>query len=456
MGSAAVPAFAQQTKTAEGFREPMAPLPLIADCDVIVAGGGPAGIAAAVSAARAGAKVRLFEMHGALGGIWTSGLLGCMIDFDKSEIDREITRRLKDLGAWRSRRPLSPERGASNYVYEPEYLKLVCEQMCDEAGVDYWLHTSVVAAYRDASGRNVETIVTESKDGRRAWRAKVFIDCTGDGDLAFRAGCGFDFGGPEGSNDQPASLCAVAVSPHREELAPFVVNHPLAFDAKGRLTSNPKKKFLAELQRAGLDPSYHLPTLFEVHDGVYVVMMTHVYGLGLDKAKDITRSTVEARREILTSARALEKLGGAWADFRIVATAEQIGHRAARRIHGRYTLTVEDIQKGATFDDTVTTSNFCVDVHATTREANRKAAYSNHGLKSQPFQIPLRACRAKDVDNLYMAGRCISGDFFPMASYRVTGSAVAMGEGVGRAVAKLFVTGGQTSCSAAPTSGMTL
>ena len=86
----------------------------------------------------------------------------------------------------------------------------------------------------------------------------------------------------------------------------------------------------------------------------------------------------------------------------------------------------------------MTTSNFCVDVHATTREANRKATYSNHGLKSQPFQIPLRACRAKDVDNLYMAGRCISGDFFPMTSYRVTGIAVAMGEGVGRAVAKLL------------------
>jgi len=436
MGTAAVAPFVRASNASDGFREPVATLPLVDNCDVIVAGGGPAGIAAAISAARSGAKVRLFEAQGALGGVWTSGLLGCMIDFGKSSIDREITRRLKALDAWRPRRPLTPSAADTNYVYEPEYLKLVCEQMCDEAGVDYWLHAPVVAAYRDATGRNVETVVTESKDGRRAWRAKVFVDCTGDGDLAFRAGCGFDFGGPDGTNDQPASLCAVAVSPHREGLAPFVVNHPLAYDEKGCITSAPKKRFLAELQRAGLDPSYRQPTLFEVHDGIYVVMMNHAYGLGLDKAKDITRATVEARREVILSSRALEKLGGAWKDFRIVATAEQIGHRAARRIHGRYKMTVGDVKGGAVFEDAVTTSNFGVDVHATTLEANRVAAYSSCGVKGRPFQIPLRACRAKDADNLYMAGRCISGDFLSMASYRVTGSAVAMGEAVGRAVAK--------------------
>ena len=104
-------------------------------------------------------------------------------------------------------------------------------------------------------------------------------------------------------------------------------------------------------------------------------------------------------------------------------------------MHGRYTLTADDVSSGAVFPDAVTTSNFCVDVHATSAERNKKAAYSSHGVKAKPFQIPLRACMAKDADNLYLAGRCISGDFIPMASYRVTGSAVAMGEAVGRAAA---------------------
>ena len=435
--AAAVPALtvgAREQSAKDIFPESSRDLPLAA-CDVIVAGGGPAGISAAVAAARAGAKVRLFEMHGSLGGVWTSGFLGCLIDFDKSETDREILRRLKGLGVLLDRNPHRTNVKATSFVYDPECMKMVCEEMCTEAGVEFFLHTAVVAAYRDSSGRNIGTVVTESKDGRRAWRAKVYIDCTGDGDLAAQCGCGFDIGGPGGTNDQPASLCAMVASPHPDRLAPYVVNHPSNFDERGRHTDSPKKKMREEMVRAGLDPSYSMPTLFMVREGVYVWMMNHVYGLKVDDAAGITRETVRVRREVLESARALARLGGAWEGFCVVATAEQLCHRAARRIHGRYTLTTDDVRSGAVFPDAVTTSRFTVDVHATTAESNRKSAYGTMGVKSRPFQIPLRACMAKDVDNLYLAGRCISGDFIPMASYRVTGSAVAMGEAVGRAAA---------------------
>ena len=438
MSAAAAPALAMETggQPAKGFfREPSRDLP-IGECDVIVAGGGPAGISAAVSAARAGAKVRLFEMHGALGGVWTSGFLGCLIDFDKSDTDREILRRLKDMGVLLDRNPHRKNIRATSFVYDPECMKVVCEEMCTEAGVEFFLHTAVVAAHRDPSGRNIETVVTESKDGRRAWRAKMFIDCTGDGDLSAQSGCGFDVGGPGGTNDQPASLCAMVASPHPDRIAPYVVNHPSNFDDKGRHTDSPKKKMREEMIRAGLAPSYSMPTLFMVREGIYVWMMNHVYGLKVDDALGITRETVRVRREVLESARALAKLGGVWDGFCVVATAEQLCHRAARRVHGRYTLNVADVQSGAVFPDAVTTSRFTVDVHATTAERNRKAAYGTMGVKARPFQIPLRACMAKDVDNLYLAGRCISGDFISMASYRVTGSAVAMGEAVGRAAAR--------------------
>ena len=438
MSAAAAPALAMETGglPAKGFfREPSRDLPL-GECDVIVAGGGPAGISAAVSAARAGAKVRLFEMHGALGGVWTSGFLGCLIDFDKSDTDREILRRLKDMGVLLDRNPHRKNIRATSFVYDPECMKVVCEEMCTEAGVEFFLHTAVVAAHRDPSGRNIETVVTESKDGRRAWRAKMFIDCTGDGDLSAQSGCGFDVGGPGGTNDQPASLCAMVASPHPDRIAPYVVNHPSNFDDKGRHTDSPKKKMREEMIRAGLAPSYSMPTLFMVREGIYVWMMNHVYGLKVDDAAGITRETVRVRREVLESARALAKLGGVWDGFCVVATAEQLCHRAARRVHGRYTLNVADVQSGAVFPDAVTTSRFTVDVHATTAERNRKAAYGTMGVKARPFQIPLRACMAKDVDNLYLAGRCISGDFISMASYRVTGSAVAMGEAVGRAAAR--------------------
>ncbi len=324
MSAATAPALAMAVGElpAKGvFRESTRDLPLVSECDVIVAGGGPAGIAAAVSAARAGAKVRLFEMHGALGGIWTSGFLGCLIDFDKSETDREILRRLKSLGVLLDRNPHRKNMRTTSFVYDPECMKVVCEEMCAEAGVEFFLHTAVVAAYRDPSGRNVETVVTESKDGRRAWRAKMYIDCTGDGDLSAQCGCGFDVGGPGGTNDQPASLCAMVASPHPDRIAPYVVNHPSNFDEKGRHTDSPKKRMRAEMVRAGLDPSYSMPTLFMVREGVYVWMMNHVYGLKVDDAAGVTRETVHVRREVLESARALARLGGAGEGFCVTPAA---------------------------------------------------------------------------------------------------------------------------------------
>ena len=100
-------------------------------------------------------------------------------------------------------------------------------------------------------------------------------------------------------------------------------------------------------------------------------------------------------------------------------------------------MTRDDVTAGATFPDAVTTSRFGIDIHGLDRKSNNvRAAGQNHGVKFRPFQIPLRACRARDVDNLYMAGRCISGDFYAHASYRVTGSSVAIGEAVGKAAAR--------------------
>ena len=115
-----------------GVREEARNLPVAGECDVLVAGGGPAGIATAVTAARGGAKVTLIEAHGALGGIWTSGLLSCLIGFDGSDLDREILARLDKYGARHMRRPKNDSRA---FIYEPEYMKLVCEEMCAEAGV---------------------------------------------------------------------------------------------------------------------------------------------------------------------------------------------------------------------------------------------------------------------------------------------------------------------------------
>ena len=427
------------------FREKERDLPLDDWADVIVAGGGPAGVAAAVSAARAGKKVRLFELQGCLGGVWTAGLLTYIFDFDKSEMGFEIIRRLDALGARRLDKGVSYDVNR-DWVYEPEYMKVVCEDMCREAGVKTILQCPVVAAYRDASGRNIETIVTESKSGRRAWRAKTFIDCTGDGDLAALAGCGFDYGYPGLDHGQPATMNALVAVDDGDAVAEYVSNEPAMWsrvkmpDGSTECHHIYASHKLRDLLRSqGLDPSYGDPTLFRFHRNVFCFMANHEYKLRVDDAEAVSAATMRSRREIVALAAALNRLGGPWKGFRVIGTAEQIGHRDARRIHGRYTVTKEDIERGTTFDDVCTVSRMGIDIHGLDLKMNRERAAGNSGgVKFRPFQIPLRCCRAKDADNLYMAGRNISGDFYAHASYRVTGSSVALGEAVGKAVAGVF------------------
>jgi hypothetical protein len=399
------------------FKEPARNLPMRDDADVIVCGGGPAGIAAAITAARAGARTRLFEVHGCLGGVWTAGLLTYTFDFDKPGLTRELVRELDKRDARRSKNP-------DRFVYEPDEMKLLLEEMCTQAGVKFQLHTRVSAAHR--KGRRLSTVVTESKSSREAWRARVFIDATGDGDLGALAGCGWDIGQEQDCPCQPMTLNALAVVRDVEALAEYI-----SFYRDDNRHMPAVEAFKRELKRAGLETSYGHPTLFHVRDNLVLVMINHEYGVKPFDAAAVTSATVRARAEIFRVVRALRALGGPWEEMQVAATAEQIGVRDGRRIHGRYTVKKEDLVTGARQPDAVARATFNVDIHAADMEQNRKETISTGGFPTQPFDIPLRALIAKDVDGLMMAGRCISGDFIAHASYRVTGNAVAMGEAAG-------------------------
>ena len=179
-----------------------------------------------------------------------------------------------------------------------------------------------------------------------------------------------------------------------------------------------------------------MPTIFHVRDNIVLLMLNHEYGIRPDDADAMTAATVRARKEVFDIVRGLRKLGGVWDGLQVVATAEQIGVRDGRRIHGRYTVTKEDLSTAARHEDAVARVTFGVDIHARTKKANDELTIERGGVKKfTPYDIPLRALIAKDVDGLMMAGRCISGDFVAHASYRVTGNAVAMGEAAGVAAA---------------------
>ena len=164
------------------------------------------------------------------------------------------------------------------------------------------------------------------------------------------------------------------------------------------------------------------------------MMANHQYGVSAMDANQISKATIEARAELYQMVNGLRGLGGIWRNMRLVVTGSQIGMREGRRIHGHYQLTKEDLIEGSQFEDAVCRVNFPVDVHSL--EKTDGGGYGRHGIKSKPYDIPLKSLIAKDVDGLMMAGRCISGDFFAHASYRVTGNAVAMGEAAGQVGAK--------------------
>lgn len=398
------------------FKEPERALSLNRDAEVIVCGAGPAGVTAAICAARAGAKVRLFEAHGSLGGVWTSSLLGYLLDFDKPGFNQELVRRLREQDAVRG-------QGMNGLSYDPEVMKWLLEELCVTAGVEVQLHTRVAAAYR--RGTRLDTIVTESKSGRQAWHAPVFIDATGDGDLGAQAGCAFEIGQGDQCPCQPMSMCVLITASDIEGLRS--VTHPASGEAGS--VSQSKAAFLAELRRAGVDPSYASPTLFHIRNSLFIAMANHEYGVNATDANAVSRATMAARAELHQMFRALRKLGGPWSDVQIVATPEQIGVRDGRRIRGRYVVEKTDLIQGVVHDDAVVKAAFPVDVHNLAKNVGKPV--SNEGVKVRPYDIPLRALIARDVDGLMMAGRCISGDFIAHASYRVTGNAVAMGEAAG-------------------------
>ena len=388
--------------------EPERRIPVSCTADVIVCGGGPAGVCAAVAAARLGAKTLLLERGGALGGIMTSGLMSNIIDSEgKKGLLHEMIRDLTALGAKGDR-----------MVFDVETVKYYLERLCLDAGVTIRLHTVAAAVHCDGETR-LRTVVTESKSGREAWRAKIFIDCTGDGDLAALAGCSCELGRPEDGALQAMSFCAMLYGVAADSIPEMI-----------RIENDEGKRNLFRfLCENNCEPSYGQPTLFQTGPDSYLLMSNHQYGFSPLDADAVTGATLEARAELYRQLECLRTHDPRFANARFGATADYIGVREARRISGLYRVTREDITSGRRHADAVCRMRFGVDVHSTSPDAHK--GYSSEGCKVKPYDIPLRALIAKDVKGMMMAGRCISGDFYAHASYRVIGGAAPTGEAAG-------------------------
>ena len=386
--------------------------PVCGEYDVIVCGGGPAGTAAALAAARQGASVMLLERNQCCGGIWTSGGMPWVLDHqNKTGILAEI-------------RSLCLERGglihaSGSLSMPPEKMKLLLEELLLAAGVRIRYGTWVTDAC--VEGKTLTHVITCSKSGREAWGAKRFIDCTGDGDLGALAGCSFEYGGDDGLT-QPASFIGIVCG-----LDPEAVSEYLP-------PNGGKPRLKALMESHGVFPSYGMPSLFHYGHGIFGLMSNHGYRIDALNADSVTQKVLEGRKEIHAHIDFLRSLGGIWSNIALAGTSENIGIREGRRLKGMDYIDFRHLASGGRSGQPVCRATFCVDVHAP--DPSKGNVVSEQKVRTKPYDIPWGALVSGKISNLLMAGRCISGDFIAHSSYRVTGNAVPMGEaaGIGAAV----------------------
>jgi hypothetical protein len=412
---------------------------LAGDTDVLVVGGGPAGLGAAVAAADAGARVVLAERYGFLGGNATAALVMPLMSFHTDRGTRKepsstnllpsdhgpgepvvhgVLKRLLErlIAAGGAIRP-SP---ATGYVvpFDPEWFKVIALELLDEAGVEFLFH-----AFASGVLPGNEGVVFETKAGPLVVRAKVIVDCTGDGDVAVQAGAPFEVGRFDGLV-QPMTLM-------------FRVNEfrRAAFEAYVR--ENPKEwrgvhGLWALVRRATEAGELDLPRedmLFFAtpHDAEVSVNSTRVTRvLGVD-VWDLSYAEWSSRRQMRQIAAFLRRYVPGFEDSYVVQSGVQVGVRETRRVVGEYRLDADDVLGARKFEDAVARGSYPVDIH------NPKG--SGTLLKRLPpgeaYDIPLRCLLPRNTERLVVAGRCISGTHEAHSSYRVMPIVMATGQAAG-------------------------
>ena len=378
--------------------------------DVVVVGGGPAGVSAAIACGRSGLKTLIIEKFNCLGGAWTTGFMNPFFDGeDKAGFVREIIDELKARGHF---------GGFWNKSFNYEYMKHILENKAKEAGVEVLYNTVFSRAL--VEDKKVTGVIAENISGRFAFMAKTVIDASGDGWVAASAGCPFDIG-----EDGDERKCQAMT------LMFLVGNIPEKYRDGLKLYD----KLNAAYEQAGAEIPFKVPYLIPVPNSHFgVVQFSHVYDYHPLDASELTKATAECRQQIIEAFEYLTKYDDEFKDLELITSSSVLGVRESRRIIGEYTLTLDDILAGRKFDDAVAIVTFGADLHT-------KSNKGQHCFKVQPYNVPLRALIPKGYDGIIVAGRCISGDRNAMASYRVTGDCAQMGENAGYALAEAMKRG---------------
>ncbi len=418
---------------------------------MLVVGGGNAGCAAALAAARAGARTLLVERYGFLGGTATAAMVGPWMTFHSGTerivggIAQEIVERLVALGGSPGHVPDSSDYVPTVTPFDPEIHKALLFDLMREAGVGLLLHALVVAALSDGAGRVIGARFA-TVGGWREVRARITIDATADAFVAASAGCVLHAGDARG-RVQPASLMfrlshvdtaalAAYVRAHPEQMRtalPPAERTPAALTAVAGLY-----EFWAQAQAAGIDVPRELVSFFaSPYPDEVTVNMTRVLDIDPLDPDDLTRAEIEARGQAMRLVAFFRERVPGFANARIAATGTQIGVRESRRIAGVYTLTADDVVAGRTFDDAVARSAYPIDIH----NPSGSGTTTHRLAPGTAYEIPYRCLVPRDVERLLVAGRCISTTHEALASTRLTPTVMTLGQAAGTAAALALETG---------------
>lgn len=392
------------------------------EVDVFVAGGGPAGVAAAVAAARQGARVFLAERNGCLGGMGTAGMLPLFMPFTDGVhmlaggIGADIQQRLKAADG------TGP---GSDVTIRAEVLKRVYDDLLLDAKVQFLFDTNLIAVESEAG--KVSAAVLSGKGGLFAVKARVFLDCTGDGDLAAWAGAPFEKGDEHG-NMMAGTLCSLWVD--------------IDWDAVHQGGRGTGESRLEEAFRDGAftNEDRHLPGMFRVGRHTGGGNIGHTFGLDSTDERSITQALIWARKSLVEYEQYYKKYLKGFEQMELVATASQIGARESRRITGDYVLNLEDFKSRAVFPDEIGRYSYAVDIHAAKPDLASYKQYAEdfktlrYG-KGESYGIPYRCLVPQKLSNVLVAGRCVSTDRYMQSSIRVMPGCFITGQAIGVAAA---------------------
>lgn len=413
--------------------------------DVVVTGGGVSGCAAAIASARAGARTLLVERYGFLGGSLTNAGVGPMMTFHAGKrqvvagIAQELVDRLCASGGCLGHLEDTTGYASSVTPFDAEALKLVLDEMMEENGVAVLLHASLVGVERD--GEALKRIDVHTKGGTLEFEANVFVDATGDADLAFLAGVPIRMGRPQDGLCQPMTTNMKVADVDIQELKMeirlrpenFNIRDLAALDRSPRLSVAGFYEEFNQAKTAGeISTQREDVLLFEtVRENEVIVNTTRVIRLNPVDPWQLSRAEREGRRQAAELMRFFRKRCAGFARAKLISTGVQIGVRESRRIIGEYLLTEEDLLSSRPFADAIALGGYPIDIHNPVG-ADTRSVRLRFG---QYYAIPLRALIAKGVDNLLAAGRCISVTHEAGAAIRVTPIAMAIGQAAGTAAA---------------------